>query len=132
MSQTYYFEGKYVVISIPIKFKHRNGRKIIQIPDGPQPEQRYEPQDAIVLAIARAFLWQDLLESGKVKSIAALAETLSVDPAYIRRTLQLALLDPHIIRTILRGKEPSGLSLRKLVQPLPLDWDTQRSVLGIE
>ena len=47
------------------------------------------------------------------------------------RMLRLTLLAPDIVETILRGEEPSGLSLARLVRRLPTSWTEQRKRLGI-
>ncbi len=46
------------------------------------------------------------------------------------RSLRLNYLAPDIVQAILDGREPSGLSLVKLSQPLPADWSEQRAQLG--
>jgi hypothetical protein len=40
--------------------------------------------------------------------------------------LRLTSLAPDIIEAVLRGDEPSGLSLEKLRKNLPVRWDEQR------
>ena len=71
-------------------------------------------QKPLVVALARAFRWQELLETGKFSSIASLAKRLKVDRAYVSRILNLTLLAPDIVEAIMNGDEPSGLSLAKL------------------
>jgi len=76
-------------------------------------------------------IWRDLLESGKVKSIAEIARANKVDGSYVSRMLDLTLLAPDIIEAILDGKEPSGLSLTKLTKKrIPPLWEEQRLVYG--
>lgn len=45
--------------------------------------------------------------------ITALATALDVDPAYIRRILDLANLSPALVEAIFRGEEPDSLSLMR-------------------
>ena len=60
----------------------------------------------------------------------ALAKNLGVDRSYVSRVLQLTLLAPDIVEAGLAGREPSGLSLAKLTQSLPVLWDEQRELFG--
>ena len=87
-------------------------------------------QEPLVTALARAFRWQDLMESGRYASITELAAALRVDRSYVRRILRLALLAPDIVEGILAGREPSGLSLERLTKDLPVSWEEQRARLG--
>ena len=59
-----------------------------------------------------------------------LAEALDVDRSYVGRIMRLTLLAPDIVEAIVRGEEPSGLSLESLTQPTPLAWFEQRTRLG--
>ncbi|HPQ72196.1 MAG TPA: hypothetical protein PKW95_23950 [bacterium] len=119
-----------VVVHIPMKFKRRGGRKEIIVPlDCASTTPEKSPvQRPLVVALARAFRWQELLETGKVASIAALAKRLKVDRAYVSRILGLTLLAPDIVRAIMDGDEPSGLSLARLTKPFPVLWEDQRRI----
>jgi hypothetical protein len=55
---------------------------------------------------------------------------MDVDRSYVSRVLQLMLLAPDIVEAILDGREPSGLSLAKLTQTLPVLWREQRELFG--
>lgn len=46
---------------------------------------RAAPQAPMVVALARTYCWQELVDSGKYASIAALTEALGVDRCYVRR-----------------------------------------------
>ena len=67
-------------------------------------------------ALARAFHWQELIDSGRFASVTELAEALGVDRSYVGRVMRLALLAPDIVDAIVDGREPSGLSLERLVK----------------
>ena len=45
--------------------------------------------------------------------------------------MRLALIAPDIVEAIVRGEEPSGLSLERLTKRLPLLWDIQRVQLPV-
>ena len=117
-----------LVILVPMKFKKRGGRREIIVPEGlsgsrPQKSRTQEP---LVTALARAFHWQDLIDSGRYTSVTELAEALDVDRSYVGRIMRLALLAPDIVDAIVRGDEPSGLSLEGLVKGMPMVWEEQR------
>jgi len=46
---------------------------------------------------------------------------LNEDAEYVARTLRLNYLAPDIVPAVLDGREPSGLSLVILAQPLPAE-----------
>jgi hypothetical protein len=128
MKPTLEVEGNSLVINVPMKFKRRGGRKEIIVPEGLTHSEgpRMDAQESLLTALAKAHLWRDLLDSGKVLSISELAQRLGLDQSYIARTLRLSYLAPDIIEDIVRGKEPSGLSLAKLHKGIPLLWEEQR------
>jgi hypothetical protein len=118
-------DGDCIVIHIPMTFRRCNGRKQIVLPDGiaaPTPDAHCP----LKLALARAFRWQKMIESGEVKSNCDLARRLKLDQSYIARTIRLASLAPDIVEALLKGDEPSDLSLKSLRGNIPLSWNEQR------
>ena len=124
--------GEIASISIPMRFKRRGGRKEIIVPaDGATiVEPIAPPQEPLVLALAQAHRWQEMLDSGKYETAGDLAKHLRVSREYVTRNLRLNYLAPDIVQAILDGREPSGLSLTQLTQPLPAVWEEQRARLG--
>ena len=88
-------------------------------------------KESLVQAIIRAWAWHESIESGKIQGIYALSKQLRLDNSFVTRILKLSFLAPDITMAILKGKEPSGLSLTKLLRPFPDDWDEQRKMMGI-
>jgi hypothetical protein len=82
----------------------------------------------LITSIAKAWLWQDQLESGEYKSIDEIATANNVDRTHISRILQLTSLSPTLVEQILEGKEPEGMSLRQLRKGNPLLWIEQRKI----
>jgi hypothetical protein len=127
--------GDHITVHIPMTLKKRGGRKEIILPDALVPEDspaiKSATQKPLVIAVARAHRWRSLLESGQFRSIEELAHMVKLDSSYVGRILRLTLLAPDIIMAILQGREPSGLSLGKLMKTLPSDWVEQRQVLGV-
>jgi len=119
-------------ISIPIKVRHRGGRKEMCLP----PEvagrmgRKSSENEALVLALIRAFTWTDLIESRRFRSIPELAKHVKMDRSYIYKILALRNLAPDIVKSVLDGTEPDGLTLQKLRQGIPMNWEDQRKAFG--
>ncbi len=126
-------DGAVVAIHIPMTFRRRSGRKEIILPDGAEPvaEAQDRAPDPVVVAIARAFTWQEALDAGKVDSVEALAKRLGVDGSYVRRILQLACLSPAVVEAALDHGALDGVSLAALSRDLPLDWQSQADRFGL-
>jgi hypothetical protein len=122
-------------IHIPMLIKRMRGRKMIFAPnalDGETPGAEVPVQAAVIQALARAFSWAEILETGQVKSISELASNLEVDSSYVTRILKLTTLAPDIVEAIINGEEPDGLSLAKLIQSFPEEWSEQSTLFGFE
>ncbi len=111
-------------ILVPIKMRTRAGRREVITTQGP-----LAPQEALMRAVARAYIWQALLDAGEVSSIEALATRFRVDRSYVARILRLASLAPDLVEMIANGDEPNGLSLRQLMKGFPVRWDEQKTEL---
>ena len=123
---------EHIVIRIPLTLKRRSGRKevVVDPPSSPAPTRRRQNVNPLMVAVARAHRWEELLESGRYGSWVEIAAAQGVDPSYVARILRLTLLAPDIIESILDGTEPDGLSLGKLYQ-LPMAWEEQRRDAGL-
>jgi DNA invertase Pin-like site-specific DNA recombinase len=96
-------------------------------------DQRASPRvdRSMVRAIVQARRWQDLLASGEVVSIEALAQQEKISPVYLGQLLPFAYLAPDLIETILDGRQPSRLSLIGLIKSnLPMRWAEQRTLFS--
>ena len=125
-------ENGLAFIRVPVHFKRRSGRKALVVPpEGGSCPPSGGPDDPLALALARAHVWLGWLETGKFRSISALARARGVGEAYVRRLLHLTSLAPDIVAAILEGGEPGELSVRQLLKA-PLCWDEQRQHLGFK
>ena len=113
-----------ITIQVPMRFKRRSGRKEIVLPNG-DVKQSSPVQESLVVAVARARRWLALLEEGHFRSVGDLAEAVGMDPSLLRRHLGLTSLRPDLVRQILDGHEPDGLSLRELLLGVPVRWEEQ-------
>ena len=118
--------GETIEVHVPMEFKVRGGRKKIILPPDANTTPDVGPQRPLVVALARAFRWQELLDTGQAGCIAELARKYDVDRSYIGQILKLTSLAPDIVEAILAGNEPSGLSLGTLRGGVPMAWDKQR------
>ena len=84
-----------VTLHVPFRFVKRGGRKEMQLPDGAGQPRRAD--STLVKALARAFRWKRLLESGEFATIAELAEREGIAVSYVTRILRLTLLAPDVV-----------------------------------
>jgi hypothetical protein len=122
-----------LTIEVPLAFKKRGGRKQIITPDGTcapvaADHQRSGKNPALVRALARAYRWQHMLETGSYASITELAKAEEVNRSYLCRMLRLTLLAPEITCSIVNDVTVH-LSLNELMRSGPCVWNEQRRVL---
>lgn len=115
-----------VTVHIPFRLVKRGGRKEMQLPDGASGQRKMD--NTLIKALARAFRWKRMLESGEFASISDLAEKEGIAFTYMARLLRLTLLSPEAVETIISGNRASAATLAKLLDPFPLDWDEQKSL----
>ena len=113
-----------MTLHVPFRIVKRGGRKEMQMPDRVRPERT--PDNTLVKALARAFRWKRMLDSGEFATIAELAEREGIAPSYMTRVLRLTQLEPGIIKAVLEGRQGGDVTLARLMEPFPLDWEKQR------
>ena len=112
-----------VTIHVPFRIVRRGGRKEMVLP-ADVPTQR-RPDDALVKALARAFRWKRMLDSGEFATIAELAACEKLTLSYLTRVLRLTLLAPDLVAAILDGRQGPEVTLARLMEPLPAEWTEQ-------
>ncbi|WP_123194470.1 hypothetical protein [Pannonibacter phragmitetus] len=117
-----------MTLHVPFRIVKRGGRKEMQMPDRVRPERT--PDSSLVKALARAFRWKRMLESGEYATIAELAEREGIAPSYMTRVLRLTLLAPDIVEAILNGKQGPEVTLARVLEPFPVEWAIQTEHLG--
>ncbi|REC53672.1 hypothetical protein DRV84_14830 [Rhodosalinus sediminis] len=115
-----------VTLNVPFRLVKRGGRKEMQMPEGAAQARRTD--STLVKALARAFRWKRMLESGEFTSISELAEREGIAFTYMARLMRLSLLAPDIVDAIMDGRQPATVTLAKLIDPFPLDWTEQRAL----
>lgn len=117
-----------VTLHVPFRIVKRGGRKEMQVPADTR--TRRHPDDALIKALARAFRWKRMLESGEFATIAELAECEGIAPSYMTRVLRLTLLSPDIVEAIMDGKQGPEVTLAEVLEPFPVEWAAQREGLA--
>ena len=112
-----------VTIHVPFRIAKRGGRKAMIPPVGV--EQARKPDNTLVKALARAFRWKRMLDSGEFATIADLAEREGIAPSYMTRVLRLTLLAPGLVEAILDGKQGPNVTLARVLVPFPAEWPAQ-------
>ena len=112
-----------LTLHVPFRIVKRGGRKEMRLPEGDKQPRRTD--STLVKALARAFRWKRMLESGEFATIADLAEREGIAPSYMTRVLRLTLLAPDIVEAILDGKQGPEVTLAKVLDPFPPSWKDQ-------
>ena len=118
-----------VTVHVPFCLVKRGGRKQMILPD--DTHVRRKADDTLVKALARAFRWKRMLESGEFSTIADLAQRERIAAPFLTRTMRLSQLAPDLVEAILNGHQPQGLTLEALRDPLSTDWAAQRRHLSV-
>jgi hypothetical protein len=119
-------DGETITIHIPMTFRKRGGRRMVVTPDGAAWAPRPRVDNAMVKALARAFRWQRMFESGRYANLTELAAAEKVTLPYLTSILQFAHLAPDLVEMLLDGRQPAGLTLREVLSNLPIEWAEQR------
>ncbi|WP_272010909.1 hypothetical protein [Roseovarius sp. ZX-A-9] len=114
-----------VTVHIPFRLVKRGGRKEMQMPDGASGHSKMD--NTLVKALARAFRWKRMLETGEFTTIAELAEREGIAPSYMTRVLRLTLLSPDIIEAIMDGRPGPEVTLGRLLEGFPVEWEGQKT-----
>ena len=93
-------DGRTITVRVPIAIRKRGGRKVVLFPSGPPGSSAlmcHGPDNAMIKAIARAYRWREMLETGTYATITDLSRAERIDHRYVARILRLTLLAPDII-----------------------------------
>ncbi len=120
-------DGRTLTVRVPMAFAKRGGRKSVISPDGVLTAMSARPRvdSTLVKALARAFRWRKLLETGVYATIDEMAAAEKINASYVCRVLRLTLLAPDIVEAILDGRQPEEMTLAALMKPFPVEWREQ-------
>ena len=81
-------------------------------------------------ALARAFYWRGLLDTGAVKSGVEIAQKEGLTHPVVNASLRLTLLAPDIIDQLMRGTQPRRMNLMWFLRHnFPANWQAQRVLI---
>jgi hypothetical protein len=118
-----------LTVVIPLNVRPRGGRKAMVTPGVLALERRQDI--TLIKAVARAFRWRRMLETGRFSTINELAAAEKINSSYVSRVLRLTLLAPDIVEAILDGRQPEGVTLPGLMGPFPVEWHDQVECVGV-
>ena len=122
------FAAETVTVHVPFRIVKRGGRKEMVLP--PAATARRNMDDTLVKALARAFRWKRMLDSGEFSTIGELAQRERIAAPYLARVMRLSSLAPDIVDAILNGRQPQGMTMESLRVQLPDDWECQRILVS--
>ncbi len=127
MSEVKVLDNWNILVTVPISLRFRSGRKRVIFA-----ENDTLGIDPLVMNLARAFRWQALIDSGTYSNMIELAKAIGKDHAFVARTVRLTLLAPEIIHAILAGALRKSIPMETLRKEMPVRWEDQKKLFGIE
>ena len=119
-------EAQMLTIRVPLApRKLPSGRKLVLTAEGNAIEGPANVDITLVKALARAFRWRRMIETGRHATVAELAAAEKINPSYVSRVLRLTLLSPTMVEAILSGRQPEGVTLPGLLEGVPVEWIKQ-------
>jgi hypothetical protein len=88
------------------------GSKVIIAPDGGDAwaPAKPRPDETLIRALARAHRWKRMLEEGRYRSAAEIAEAEGLTRSFVNRMMRLTLLAPDIVEAIPEGAAAEGVA----------------------
>ncbi len=83
---------------------------------------------AIQDGVRQGLEWNQTLVLGKEKSAKEIAQKLNVSDRYVCQCIRLAYLSPDNIKRVFKGDIPFDMTLKKLKQGFPLNWQAQENI----
>jgi hypothetical protein len=80
---------------------------------------------ALLKALARPLRYHRMLDDGQCASITEMIKAERLDRGYMGRLLQLTLLDPSIMKTVLDGHHCRQLDPPSMVKTFSVGWKAQ-------
>ena len=122
-------DGDTIIVFIPMTWKRRGGQKVIIAPDSGDAwaPAKARPDETLIRPLARAHRWKRMLEAGKFRSIAEIAEAEKIGRSFVSRLLRLTLLAPDIQEAIIEGRQAKGMQLEELMARMPGESGEQRT-----
>ena len=118
-----------ITLSVPAALKRSGIGKQMVIPGA---ASAAEPDPALIKLVLKGFDLRRALLEGKGATLERIAAREGINSSYATRLLRLSFLSPDIIRMILDGRQPPGLTARRLLSDtrLPIAWADQLKALS--
>lgn len=110
-----------LIVRVPFVIRKRGGRKVIDLPIGATPE-RPRVDNTMLKALARAFRWKRMLESGEFATSGDLAAKERIAPSYMTRVMRMTLLPPAMVEAIVAGRQGPEVTLARLLDGVAMVW----------
>jgi len=121
-------ENGTVFMNIPCQLR-KSGKRVMLI--GPETSFEDFKNESLARTVTKAYQCVHLLETGKYGTVLELAQALKTDRSAVARTLSLVNLAPDIVTAIFSGTAPETLTMAKLANGVPDDWQEQREFFGM-
>ncbi|MFC3101703.1 hypothetical protein [Altererythrobacter lauratis] len=115
-------------IVIPLTIRKRNGRPKI-LPPADRVLDMGEVDPHVLRAIARAWRWRRMLETGAASTIHDIAEAEKLSDRFVSRLMRLAFLCPQVLERLVTRRVPPALSLADLIVLADRPWDEQMAAV---
>lgn len=123
----------YLEITIAVRFEIY-GRSQMALDAEGRPIRAFKKSNynpVLVNALVKSYRWNRQLESGQI-TISELAKQEGRARTYVSRIVNLMMLAPDIISSILTGTQPATMHLKDLTANLPIEWHRQKQVLKFQ
>jgi len=118
-----------LTVRVPLAVRKRGGRKLVLTPASTTNRGASGADSTLVKALARAFRWRRMMETGRFATLNELAAAKKINSSYVSRLLRLTLLAPDTVDAILDGRQPEGMTLPGLMDGVPVEWESLRRAI---
>jgi hypothetical protein len=122
-----------ILIEVPVRFRRRGVEaKLVVL--GPQ-SPISEPDANLVRAVARAHEWFGRIVRGEANGLGDIAKSERLCRTYVTRVLCLAFLAPELAKAILKGRQPTELTAKRLIRStlkIPVLWTDQTRLAWLQ
>ena len=115
-----------IVIEVSVRFQRRGVEAKLIVLD--QKQLASAPDRNLVKALARAHEWFGRIRRGEASGVGDIARAERLDRTFVTRVICLAFLTPETTRAIVQGRQPTDLTVKRLVSSalkIPVSWPEQ-------
>jgi DNA invertase Pin-like site-specific DNA recombinase len=114
-----------LVLKVQARFRRLSGAVRMIVPPEVLPASG-SVNEVLLKAIARGRNWYEMLVSGEVPSVHAIAGMTGLNESYVSRVLRCAFLSPELVAAAFEGRTGKNLTLDRLLKGTPASWAQQR------